>query len=566
MAFLTACGLQQDQVPVGEQITLQQLNEQSISQPVLLPVLSPPPEVGEAQYQFSGTLTLKVQQAARYFNVITDHYGYSQNAGLRSHWLPSISLQFVEDNGVLFPVTRGTITTEHPHWDYIFEPGQVWQQSSDQGYSRALIPFALQEKNANCLHNGLLTFLFDSKGFISNTYYQISNESCHYFQFDASGFMATKYTPEAVTTSADMQSQQHRYRHVQAETQDLQQLLAAFPNADIAALAGKRDMAAADISVAGLIIADQHYRSSCPTRYGDHPLCQSLSLPSYSLAKSYFAAFALHAMAREIANLEQQLVSDWVNECAGDEWRGVTLANLVNMNTGLYHSKVYMADEDAKATEALFFDATTHQSKITYACSGYSRKQRPGSQFIYHTSDTYILGTALARMYQQHIASSKDWFADYVVPRIFRPIGLSPSNWVTRRTQDALAQPFTGWGLTLLPEDIVALSGAVVGNKTTATGLEADETIIDKALARITRANAPERINKYLAYAEGFWFRDIAADLNCKQPVWVPFMSGYGGITVAFLPGKVTYYVFADGQSYQWQQALRAIHKFNKLC
>ncbi len=36
--------------------------------------------------------------------------------------------------------------------------------AEDGGYSRASLPFTLEERNANCMHNGVLTFLFKSDG------------------------------------------------------------------------------------------------------------------------------------------------------------------------------------------------------------------------------------------------------------------------------------------------------------------------------------------------------------------------------------------------------------------
>ncbi len=44
-------------------------------------------------------------------------------------------------------------------WDWIVGPGRVWQDG-DSGWSRASVPFALIEKNANCMHHGLLTFRY----------------------------------------------------------------------------------------------------------------------------------------------------------------------------------------------------------------------------------------------------------------------------------------------------------------------------------------------------------------------------------------------------------------------
>lgn len=68
---------------------------------------------------------------------------------------------------------------------YVLEPGCVWNEPSDGGMSRAALLFALIETNANCTHNGVLTFLFDERGNVSEVTWQIASETCAYLQFDA---------------------------------------------------------------------------------------------------------------------------------------------------------------------------------------------------------------------------------------------------------------------------------------------------------------------------------------------------------------------------------------------
>ena len=60
------------------------------------------------------------------------------------------------------PVQEGLQITGDIVWELIFTTGQVWDEPDDigRGWSRALIPFALSERNANCVHNGLLHFAF----------------------------------------------------------------------------------------------------------------------------------------------------------------------------------------------------------------------------------------------------------------------------------------------------------------------------------------------------------------------------------------------------------------------
>jgi hypothetical protein len=76
------------------------------------------------------------------------------------------------------------VFTDHPNWNYIISPGRAWDQEGDNGYSRASVPFALLQRNSQCVHNGVMLFLYRSDGSTSDVRYQITQESCMYFKAD----------------------------------------------------------------------------------------------------------------------------------------------------------------------------------------------------------------------------------------------------------------------------------------------------------------------------------------------------------------------------------------------
>ena len=116
----------------------------------------------------------------------------------RASHLPPFDFAFVQSGDVLIPVQRGAIPSTHPMWEFILEPGRVWDEPGDGGYTRAALPFTLEERNANCMHNGVLTFLFKSDGAICDVAFQIASETCLYFKFDLWGRSAARYAPRAV--------------------------------------------------------------------------------------------------------------------------------------------------------------------------------------------------------------------------------------------------------------------------------------------------------------------------------------------------------------------------------
>src|SRR3546814_17846701 len=124
------------------------------------------------------------------------------------------------------------------------------------------------------------------------------------------------------------------------------------------------------------------------------------------------------------------------------------------MATGQYESPAYMADEDA-ARMRDFFVPDTHAQRLAFACEAYPRKQAPGTRWVYHTSDTYLLGTVLQHALRRlPDRAQDDTFDDVLWPGVLGPIGLSPPPHATRRSRDDDRKPFFCWGLTLLSHDI----------------------------------------------------------------------------------------------------------------
>jgi len=96
--------------------------------------------------------------------------------------------EFVQREGYLIPVQRGLIIADHPTWNLILEPGRVWQEAGDGGYSRASLPFALTVKGGNAAFNGTLTFLFDKQR-VSKVWYQVTQEITNYTRANLWGLL-----------------------------------------------------------------------------------------------------------------------------------------------------------------------------------------------------------------------------------------------------------------------------------------------------------------------------------------------------------------------------------------
>lgn len=525
-----------------------------------------PADAAHPQHAFAGTLALHDEASGGDFAEHKDTYDYTDAADNTRKHLPEFEFQFVQTGSHIFPLQRGSIASSHPNWEYVLAPGRVWQENGDNGYSRAAIPFALQQRNANCVHNGVMSFLFKGDGSVSKVAYQISSETCLYFKADWWGLLSAGYTPQAIAGQSQLIQDYQDEIAARIPTKPLSALASDYPGTDYTVFASPGSTDASHVSTAGFVIDGIHYRGDCVTRNGDYPYCDSLVVPSYSTAKSLFAGVAMMRLEQQYPGVRNSIVADYVSDCySAGNWGDVTLDNVLDMATGNYDSSAYMEDEGAAHTDNLFL-VDSHGSKIDYSCSHYSRKATPGSQWVYHTSDTYIAGTLMNAYLQSQQGSGADIFADTIVADLWKPIGVGPTGQYTRRTYDSVKQPFAGWGLIWLPDDIAKIASFV--------GIDAGEIggqqMLDGAQLNAALQRSTDTGTVPLAdyrYNNGFWAHGVAGELSgCSGAQWIPFLSGFGGISVVLLPNDSVYYYFSDNDTYYWLEAVQEAHGIRSAC
>ncbi len=517
---------------------------------------------------FEGRLVLTGEATGGRFTKLVDTFRYTGNADSPRKHLPEFDFEFVQTGSHIVPVRRDSIANAHPDWEFVLLPGRVWNEAGDNGYSRVALPFALQQKNANCLHNGVMTFLFKDDGSVSKVAYQIASETCLYFKADLWGLLPATYTPQQVSNAASLVASYQAEVNGRMPVKPLSALAVDYPGTDPTKFAAPGGKDPQHISLVGFVIDGTHYVGGCATRNGTYPYCESLVVPSYSSAKSVFAGLAMMRLEKKYPGTFNQSIGAHVPACAANgNWNDVTFGNALDMATGNYALAGYMSDEDATHTNGLFL-AETHADKINYSCTYYSRKAAPGTKWIYHTSDTYVLGTAMSDYLRGLQGGNADTFADIVLGDVLLPLGVSRTADFTRRTYDTVQQPFTGWGLMWLRDD-VAKFGNLLATGSKAPQTLFDQTQLDAALQRTPtdRGLEPPITGGGYRYNNGFWAHEISANLpGCSGERWIPFMSGYGGITVLILPNGTLYYYFSDDDSYVWMDAAVASHKIRSLC
>ncbi|NOR37170.1 MAG: serine hydrolase, partial [Woeseiaceae bacterium] len=259
------------------------------------------------------------------------------------------------------------------------------------------------------------------------------------------------------------------------------------------------------------------------------------------------------------------LIEDYVPECAED-WQGVTIEHALDMTTGHFGSSKLHADENSSTT-GRFFNGDDHATKIDYACNEYPRQSDPGEHLVYHTWDTYLAGTAINSRLKSIAGPEADFYDDMLVERIWKPLGLSLLSQATRRTYDEVAQPFTGFGLTFVRDDIARLA-QFIGEQ---DGRLNGEEILDRDLFDAIKQRVPDDPGhvaelEAMRYNNGFRNFDVSGYLGCDEPAWVVVLSGFGGIIVAIMPNDTVYYYFSDGNVHRYLHAVRESHKIRPMC
>jgi len=520
---------------------------------------------GEA---LSGTEVIKLKLAAEPpdgMRAVADPFGYESSGRPDQRSLPAVDIVVLHSDGQLVPPQEAVLATDNPYWDIGFRPGISWRDA-EANANRFALPFALYERNANCTHNGVVTWASRDDGKPSRAAYQVVSETCPYFKFDLWG------TTDVDVATVEFEDPDGVLRALEAERNTrfpvaaLDELVERYPSVDIRAFGSVGDMNPDDMSVYGLLVDGVHYRSECNTRYGNYPFCSELLLPSYSTAKSIVAGLALMQLEERYPGSTELTVADLVPECRNRRWQDVTLENLVDMASGNYDSAVYDRDERAvKHIEFLY--APTHDERIRAACRNYPRKSEPGERWVYRTSDTYIAGTAMRAALVARLEQDVDIYEELLVRPILKPLGVSPVIEDTRRSLDEYRQPLTGWGLSMLVNDVLRIAdwlhtggGLIDGERVL------DERLYDAAMQRVEEDRGLEAIDASTHYNNGFWSLDIGGFIGCERPVHVPFMSGHGGIVVALFPNGVTYYYFSDGYRFRWREAAVEANKIRSMC
>ncbi len=554
-----------------------------------------PANASQPKEAFEGTLTLGDLATGGQFIELSDIFGVLPAGDSTWKHLPAFTFQFVQSGSYLIPVVQGLAITGSPSWNYIIGPGRVWQEDGDDGYVRASLPFALVQRNQNCVHNGEMTFLFSNTKSpkVSSVYYQLTQETCYPMKFNLWGVASAIYTPGAVPEAASLKEAHAAELSHRLPTKPLEALAADFPNAGInpsAFLSAYKHPE--DVTTYGIVIHGINYTAKCRTRSGDYAFCGDMRLPSYSIAKSVFAGVALMRLGQLFGTpVYNQLIKSFVPESSsGGNWSATTFNNASDMATGNYNFDAYEADEDSPTMDA-FIVHESYAAKVKDAFAFKQNYVQPGTKWVYQSSATFLLTQAMNAFLRQQRGKSADIF-DLVREDVYKPLNLSAGGLTTIRTDNsANGAPSGYYGLFFNQDDIAKLGNFLnTSNGTLNASQVLEPGRLNEALFRVPNAadvgvpilgsssasalGPPQLGNKRPVnpntrrYTHGFWGKQITTaefpQYSCD--FWVSLMAGYGGNIVALLPNGATFYIFSDGREFPFADSVQEISGLAPMC
>jgi hypothetical protein len=467
---------------------------------------------------------------------------------------PGVDLAFFTDGGDLVPFTQdvirfASIDRGKSFWDIIVQPGRVWSEAADGGWSRAAFPFALVNSIEGETHNGLATFLYRGSE-VSNLRFQIVQQTAPFYIKNV--FVAAGLVPVALEAASKDEVDQAR-RAYEADRRDAvhianwQALGARVGREKLEGFDGAID--SSDIVLSGLDYHGAFYLEQCQSAGGPLPWCDRARFGVWSATKALANAAALLHLAQKYGPSVFDLkIRDYVPEAARyPGWNHVRFEDAINMATGIGNGSTNVHPNDTNdgytdPSYATWYEARSVREKIEALLrDGRDYPWGPGKVTRYRDQDMFMLGVAMDRFIKSKEGPSADLWT-MLRKEVFEPIGIHEAP--TNRTIEAgvaPGQPIMAYGYYPTISDLVLMArlyqnGGKHGAQQILFGPRVKDLLTwskSKGLPTGERLSGGET-----AYSTAFWVATYTSASGCR--VFYPRMVGWGGNLVALMPGGLT--------------------------
>src|SRR3984957_39799 len=467
---------------------------------------------------------------------------------------PGVAISFFTDKGDLVPFTEdvirsGSANRGRSYWDIIVQPGRVWSQPDDSGWSRAGFPFALVNSIEGETHNGLATFLYKD-GRVSNLRFQIVQQTAPFYikhDFVAAGLVAATFAAAATDRLESLTRDYEADRTDAVPIAAWSELAAKVGGAKLVNFDGT--MPASDIVLSGLDYQGTFYLKECQSAGGPLPWCDRARFGVWSATKALANETALLRLAEKFGPSVFDLkIVDYVPQAARyPGWRNVRFEDAINMATGIGNGSTKREPNDTSdgyldASYSRWYEARSTQEKVAaLLADGRVYPWGPGQVTRYRDQDMFILGVAMDRFLKSREGPTADIWS-MLRQEVFAPIGIhhAPTN-RTLEADGGAGHPLMAYGYYPTLGDMVLIARLYQNG-----GKHGDRQILYAPRVRELLAGPNPRglpTGEKLpagetTYTNAFWITSYVAPDDCR--VFYPRMIGWGGNIVALMPGGLT--------------------------
>ena len=511
---------------------------------------TPAADAATAHQPFLGTLRLSETAMSTQPAAIAPPAVLGRNPRL----FPGVALSFFTDHGDLVPFTQDVIRygsgkQGHSYWDIIVQPGRVWSQPDDGGWSRAGFPFALVNSIEGETHNGLATFLYKD-GRVSNLRFQIVQQTAPFYithDFVAAGLVPATFAAAATDRLESLTRDYEADRTDAAPIAAWSELAAKVGAAKLVNFDGT--MPASDIVLSGLDYQGIFYLKECQSAAGPLPWCDRARFGVWSATKALANETALLRLAEKFGPSVFELkIVDYVPQAARyPGWRTVRFEDAINMATGIGNGSTKREPNDTSdgyldPSYSRWYEARSTGEKVAaLLADGRVYPWGPGQVTRYRDQDMFILGVAMDRFLKSKQGPSTDLWS-MLQQEVFAPIGIhhAPTN-RTIEADGSAGHPLMAYGYYPTLSDMVLIARLYQNG-----GKHGDRQILYAPRIRELLAGPNPRglpTGEKLpagetTYTNAFWVTSYVAQDECR--VFYPRMIGWGGNIVALMPGGLT--------------------------
>ena len=504
----------------------------------------------DAHASFVGTLRLTETQMSTQPAALSPPAGLARDPKL----FPGVAISFFTDKGDLVPFTQDVIryatrNQGHSYWDIIVQPGRVWSQPGDDGWSRAAFPFALVNSIEGETHNGLATFLYRD-GRVSNLRVQVVQQTAPFDikeQFVAAALVPARFEPAPSEQLDPLKRDYEAGRAGAVPIASWKELAAKVSDATLAGFDGT--MPASDIVLSGIDYQGSFYLKGCYSAGGELPWCDRARFGVWSATKALANETALLRLAQKYGPAVFDLkIADFVPEAVRHPaWRNVRFEDAINMTTGIGNGSTRREPNDISdgyidPSYQRWYEARSTQDKITRLLDdGAVYPWGPGKVARYRDQDMFILGVAMDRFLKSKEGPAASIWS-MLGQEVFAPIGIheAPTN-RTIEHDGGIGQPLMAYGYYPTISDMVLIARLYQDEGRHGSTQILYAPRIRKLLAGPEARGFPtgEQLSTgETSYLNAFWFTSYAPSHDCRR--FYPRMIGWGGNIVALLPGGMT--------------------------